>query len=155
SHLKGGAGRSLFSIHTDVVDEHLLWKLSGVIRRARPCATYGHIQKDKEWMIKHPGAAGGPLGRSEGGVEIRVDIKADYSRFPLDGIEMKIGSKSLADRKAERGAGIARFAGICGIAACGAVQGAMNCTRLLADVFHNVDLAALRPIDLVDVVAQH
>ena len=44
-------------------------------------------------------------------------------------------------------------AGRTGVA--GAVDGAVHGVRLEADVLHDVDLAAVRPADLSDVLAQH
>src|ERR1051326_8178552 len=35
------------------------------------------------------------------------------------------------------------------------MNSAVNCGRLFADVFHDVDLAAVGPADLVDVFAEH
>ena len=37
----------------------------------------------------------------------------------------------------------------------GSVNGAMHFVRFLSDVFHDVDLAAARPVDGADVVAEH
>src|SRR6266852_6108552 len=63
---------------------------------------------------------------------------------------MKIAGEVLARRKAEGSGGIAGGSG-----RAGSVKRAMHGAGLLADVLHDVDLAALGPSDGRDVVPQH
>ena len=92
----------LLGVDADVVDKHLLREDRGAVGRAGPGAAYGDIEKDEERMIENPGAAGGPLGLRKRGVKIRVHVKADYSRLPFDGVEMKVIRECLTAWKAER-----------------------------------------------------
>src|SRR5580658_5393442 len=101
-------------------------------------------------MIENPFAAGGPIGLTEGGVEIGVDVEADGVGGPFDGVEMEIGGKVLARGKSENRGQVSRGSG-----GAGAMQGAVNGAWFLADVFHDVDLAAFRPARRGDVLAQH
>src|SRR6266567_3324779 len=140
----------LFGVDADVIDEHLLGKNCRAVRRAGPIAAHGNIQNNKERMIKHPGPAGGPLGLRESSVQIRVYVKAHYAGLPLDGVEMKIIGEVLARREAKNRGGIAGWAG-----RAGPVKRPMDGAGLLANIFHDVDFAALGPADDRDVVPQH
>src|SRR6266581_5216271 len=101
-------------------------------------------------MIEAPGAASGPLGLRESGVEIRIDIEPHRAGFPLDGVEMKSVGKILAGGQAEGCAGITRL----GYGAR-AVERSVNRAGFSPDVFHDVDFAALWPPIRGDVVAEH
>jgi hypothetical protein len=101
-------------------------------------------------MIENPFAAGGPIGLTEGGVEIGVDVEADGVGGPFDGVEVKVIGEILACGKSkDRG----QVAGVCGGA--GAVQRTVDFVGLLADVFHDVDFAALGPADGGNVFSEH
>src|SRR5712692_8797432 len=63
---------------------------------------------------------------------------------------MKIVGEILAGGQAEGGGGVA-----CSADGAGAMQRAVNDARLLADIFHDVDFAALGPADGADVIAKH
>src|SRR5947208_6041905 len=101
-------------------------------------------------MIEAPGASSGPLGLRERRVQIRIDVEADGPGLPLNGVEMKIIGEILAGGKAEGRAGIARLGD-----GAGAVERAVNRAGLLADIFHDVDFAALGPADRTDVIPKH
>src|SRR5258707_7110706 len=90
------------------------------------------------------------LGLCKGSVEIRIDVEAHRAWFPLDGVEMKSVGEFLSGGKAEGRSGIARRAG-----STRAVKRTVDGAGLLADIFHDVDFAALRPADGSDVVAEH
>lgn len=101
-------------------------------------------------MIEDPGSAGGPLGLRKRSVKVRVHIKANDAGLPFDGVEMKGVRKVLGSGKAEGSCCVA------GATDCaGAVKRAVDRTGLFADVFHDVDFAALGPIARRDVTPQH
>src|SRR5262245_27759247 len=96
-----GKKKLLLRVNADEVDEHLLGKLRGVVRRARPSAAHGEVQQQEERMVEDPGSAGGPLGLREGRVEIRVHVETNDARLPFDRIEMKVVREVLSRGKAE------------------------------------------------------
>src|SRR5580693_2708976 len=101
-------------------------------------------------MIENPFATGRPIRLAKGGVEIGVNVEADGVGGPFDGVEVEVVSEILACGEGEnRG----EVAGVCG--GTGAVQGAVELVGFLADVFHNVDFAALGPADRGDVFSEH
>src|SRR6266481_2212033 len=101
-------------------------------------------------MVKNPDAACRPLRRGERGVEIGVDIEADRVGFPFDGVKMKVVGETLARGKLENGSKVT-----CAAGSAGAMQGTVNGGGFLADIFHDVDLAALGPAHGRDVLAEH
>ena len=118
----------------------MLGKNGGVVGRAGPITPNGDVENDEEGMIEYPGAAGGPLRRVERGVETCVDVEADCAGFPFDSVEVKVIGEILASGQNEGSGGVARWAG-----GARAMERAVNGARLLADIFHDVDLAAFRP----------
>src|SRR6202165_45232 len=147
--LRSGGIRLLLSIDADVVDKHLLWENGGVVRRAGPRAANGDVEDNEEGVIENPGAAGGPLRRVECGVESGVDVKADCARFPFGRVDVKVIGKFLAGGQAEGRSGVARLAN-----GARAMQRSVDGAGLLADIFHDVDFAALRPANGADVIAK-
>src|SRR6266699_1380809 len=144
-----GRAQSWLGVDADVVDKHLLRKHRGAIGRAGPIAAYGDVQNDEEGMIENPRAAGGPLGIGERRVEVAVHIKTHHAGLPLDSKEVKIVGKCLAGRQRENRSGVARAD-----RGAGAVKRAVNRSRLLADVFHDVEFAAPGPAGGGDVIAK-
>src|SRR4029077_15995869 len=72
----------------------------------------------------------------------------DAALVPLDGVHMEIvGERTRGEIVRSADAARARIAG--------PVHRPVHDARLLADVFHDIDLAALRPTDGVDVVSKH
>ena len=138
------------SINADVVDEHALRKLGGRVGAAGPIAADSEIENNEKRMVENPLAARGPLRGVEGGVEIRINVKADDVWFPLDGIKMEVVREALAGGQAKDSGEIASWS-LC----TWAVQGTMNGAGFLADIFHDVDLSALRPTGRGDVFAEH
>src|SRR5882672_4660152 len=126
------------------------WTLRRSLRRAGPRAANGDVEDNEEGVIENPGAAGGPLRRVECGAESGVDVKADSARYPFGRVEVKVIGKFLAGGQAEGRGGVARLAD-----GARAMQRSVDGARLLADVFHDVDFAALRPADGADVIAKH
>src|SRR5262249_41099886 len=92
---------SLLGVDADIVHEHLLRKLRGVIGRAGPGSTYRNIQENKERMIEHPSTSNRPLRLTHRLVEICVDIKPHRARLPLHCEEVKIVGEISAGGKAE------------------------------------------------------
>jgi hypothetical protein len=89
------------------------------------------------------------LWRERGELRL-IDIKANFGRFPFDGVDVEAFGEVFT---------ASEFGG-CGEIGGGAVgersvNGAVNGAGLLANIFHDVDLAALRPADSADVVAEH
>src|SRR5580658_2541053 len=101
-------------------------------------------------MAENPFAASGPVGRMKRSVEIGVDVETDHVRFPLDGVNMKVARKALARPKFEDGGQVASWS-----RGAGTMQGAVDRSGFLADIFHDVDLATLRPTGRGNVFAQH
>src|SRR5713226_10246083 len=77
-----GVRNLLLGVDADVVDEHLLGEDGGVDRRAGPIAAYSEVEEKEERVIEDPGAAGGPLGFRESGVEIGIDVETDGGGLP-------------------------------------------------------------------------
>ena len=115
-------------------------KNRGVVGRPGPIAANGNVEDNEEGVIENPGAASGPLGLIESGVEIGVEIEADGATLPFDGVKVKVIGEILACRPAEPRGGVARSAG-----SARAMERTVDRARLLADIFHDVDFAALRP----------
>ena len=130
----------MLAVDADVVDEHLLRKNGGAVGRAGPIAAHGDVEDDEEGVIENPGAAGGPLRRVECSVKSGIDIEADCVGLPFDRVEMKVIGEILAGGQAERRSGAARSAD-----GARAMQRSVNGAWLVADIFHDVDFAALRP----------
>src|SRR5437879_4195234 len=101
-------------------------------------------------MVESPSAAGGPLGLCEGAVEIRIDVEAHHSRFPLNGVKMKIGGEILPGGQTQRRGSIARSCN-----GAGTMERTVDRARLLADVLHDIDFGTLGPTNGSDIVAKH
>src|SRR5277367_2230503 len=100
-------------------------------------------------MVVDPLRSLGQVGRGAGRIKIIVDVEADYVRLPLHGVEVKIVEEGLVAGKCKRSAD-AVFTGI-----SWAVNRAVNLSWLFANIFHDVDFAAVGPAGFIDVVAQH
>src|SRR6266852_3357398 len=130
----------LLGVDADVIDEHLLRENGGAVGRAGPIAAHGDVEDDEEGVIENPGAAGGPLRRVKCSVKSRIDIEADCVGLPFDRVEMKVVGEILAGGQAEGRGDVARSAD-----GARAMQRSVNGAWLLADIFHDVDFAALLP----------
>src|SRR5215471_1166326 len=143
--------RASFSllIYPDVVHQHGLRKLGGSVGIARPLAAHRHIQQDEERVIVDPLGIFWNVARCPGGIKMVVDVETDGFRLPLDGIDVEIVGEAGVVGKSER------CAGPLAAAISGAVNRAVHERGLLADVFHDVDLAAVWPASLFDVITHH
>src|SRR6266516_959853 len=150
----GGTGPSPFPspspadlpVRTHIVHPHRLRKDRRRIRVAGPGPTDRYVQNDEERMIVHPWS--GQVMRSDGLIQRIVDVPANRARVPLDGEDMKrVGEGTRAHLVR---AGDALCPGV-----AGAMHRAVHPARLLADVLHDVDLAARGPADRDAVIAQH
>src|SRR5208282_1333865 len=101
-------------------------------------------------MIENPDAARGPLRRSECGVEIRIDEKAHRAGLPLDGVKVKVVCEVLVCGETERSHVVA-----CAVRGARAMQRTLDGTGFLANIFHDVDLAALGPACSGNVFSEH
>src|SRR6266566_5370632 len=133
-------------VHPHIVHPHRLRENRRSIGIAGPGPTDRYVQNDEERMIVYPWS--GQVIRSDGLVQRIVDIPANRGRVPLDREDVKrVGEGTRA-----------QFIRT-GYALCARVAGAMNRAvhpaRLLADVLHDVDLAASGPCHRGAVVAQH
>ena len=141
-------GSALVDAH--VVHQHLLRKLRGGIGSAGPGggAAHRHVQQDEERMIEDPSGASGEIGGRNGLIKLVIHVEADHPGFPFDSVQVKIVGEALARRervgRAHPGpAGVVRT-----------VHAAVDDVRLLADVLHDVDLAACGPAHSGDVLPQ-
>src|SRR5215472_10008492 len=92
--------------------------------------------------------ARGQVGRRFRQTEAVIPIEANGGGLPLDREYMKIVRESAAGQRVNGGQrGRTRVAG--------PVHAAMHLVGLLADVLHDVDLAAGGPADGIDVVTEH
>jgi hypothetical protein len=150
-------------VDADVVDQHRLGVGGGGVGRARPVAADGYVEEQEVGVIKDPGAGG--FGRCcgcrrawqkdwglrrEGGELGLVDVEANFGGFPFDGVDVEGFGKVFAAGEFSGGGEIGR-----GTVGERAVDRTVNGGGLFADIFHDVDLAALGPADRVDVVAEH
>jgi hypothetical protein len=150
-------------VDADVVDEHGLGIGGGVIGWPGPVAAYGYVEEQEVGVVEDPGTGG--FGWRRGRCRARqedwglrgergelglVDVEADFGGFPFDGVDVEAFGKVFAASEFGR-------SGEIGGGAVGerAVDRAVNDGGLLADIFHDVDLAGLGPANRVDVVAEH
>src|SRR5205823_6370273 len=76
------------------------------------------------------------------------DIPADHVRLPLDGEDVEIVREGAAWQ------GVGRTDAVrAGVA--GAMHRPVDRRRLAANVFHDVDLSAVRPVRRIDIIPQH
>src|SRR5438876_2539373 len=133
-------------VHPHIVHPHRLRENRRSIGIAGPGPTDRYVQNDEERMIVYPWS--GQVIRSDGLVQRIVDIPANRGRVPLDREDVKgIGESSRAP--------LIRAGDALGTGVAGAMDGAVHPARLLADVLHDVDLAASGPCHRGAVVAYH
>ena len=139
-------GRVRGLVDAYVIDRQVLREGHPLGDGAAEVAADGQVEDEIEGMVVDP-LVRGHVGR--GGVVVvdAIDEPVDLIRPPLHG-EGVVGAGHAAG-EIERGA----EAGAAGVAR--PVDGAEHVVRELADVFHDVDLARLRPADFVDIRAQH
>src|SRR6267154_1743019 len=150
---RGNAGEARvlpLGVDADVIHDHSLGEDGGVIRGAGPIAADGEVEDEEERMIKRPCSASGPLGLRERGVETRVDVEAYRAGLPLGSVKMKGIGEILSGGKAERCGGVAGVGD-----GAGTVERTVDGAGFPADIFHDVDFAALGPTDGRDVVTKH
>src|SRR5215467_6551247 len=99
-------------------------------------------------MLERPFRSGRSIFWNCGAVENIIDIKANLSRFPLDREHVEIVGELFSVRQRKGSTDSSRCI-------ANAVQCTMHRRGLLADVFHDVDLAAGRPADFIDVAPEH
>src|SRR6266702_1615121 len=136
----GGTGHSPspadLPVHAHIVHPHRLRKDRRRIGVAWPGPTDRYVQNDEERMIVHPWS--GQVMRSDGLIQRIVDVPAKRARVPLDGEDMKRVGEGTSAQLVR--AGDALCTGV-----AGAMRRAVHPARLLADVLHDVDLAARGP----------
>src|SRR5437899_948134 len=142
----GPAWSPALLVHPHIIHPHRLREDGGCIRITRPVTTHGHVEKDEKGVVVHPPPGQGIRG--DGLVQHVVYVPANRSRLPLDGVDVKRVGKR-ARRQVVRAADASR-AGVPRAVYC-----AVHPARFLADLLHDVDLAARGPADGGDVVAQH
>src|ERR1043166_7668129 len=99
-------------------------------------------------MIEDPPGPARQISRRDAMILPAVYGPANFVRPPRDGKDMKVvGVGRMRERVGAAGAAGARIAR--------AVQRAVRDGRLASDVLHDVDLAAPRPTDRIDVRAEH
>ena len=150
-------------VDADIVDEHGLRVGGGGVGGAGPVAANGDVEDQEVGVVEDPGAGDFGRGRGRGGTGDAdrrlgreggefglVDVEANLGGFPFNSVGVEAFGEVFA-------AGEAGRSGEIGGGAVGkrAVDRAVDDVRLLADVFHDVDLAALGPADRMNVVAEH
>ena len=80
---------SLAAVNAHVVDPHLLWKLGGAVRIARPGPANGKVQQDEKWMVIDPAGVLRQIRGPASGIEVLVDVEADLARLPLHGEDVE------------------------------------------------------------------
>src|SRR6266702_2214358 len=133
-------------VHAHIVHPHRLRKDRRRIGVAGPGPTDRYVQNDEERMIVHPWS--GQVMRSDALRQRIVDVPANRARVPFDGEDMKRVGEGTSAQLVR--AGDALCTGV-----AGAMHRAVHPARLLADVLHDVDLAARGPADRDAVIAQH
>src|SRR6185437_15808629 len=111
-----------------------------------PGPTDRHVQDDEERVIEHP--LSGYIPRRGGLVQRIVYVPSNRARLPLDGIDVKTVGEPA-------GAQLLRAGDTLCSRVAGAMHGTVHPAGLLADVFHDVDLAAPGPPGGGDVVTEH
>src|SRR5436190_12231123 len=132
-------------VHPHIIHPHRLREDGRRIRTARPVPTHGYIENDEKRVVVHPPPRQVP--RSDGLVQRVVDVPANRGRLPLDGVHVE-GVGERARGQVIRAADAART----GVP--GAVHRTVYAAGFLADVLHDVDLAARGPAGGGNVVAQ-
>src|SRR4051812_7398796 len=99
-------------------------------------------------MIKYPTASRGHVRRCTRFVEFAVHVKANDVRLPLYGENVKVVGKATGRQRVRATEWVSSRV-------AGTVEGTVYFRRLETDVLHDVDLAARRPSNSGDVVAQH
>jgi len=141
-----GSGRLL--VNPDIVHQHGLGKGGAGVRRTRPAAPDRHVQQEKEGTVEFVGAArarapGGGLGLIKDAVHVKLNLVL-LPKKP----EGVVGV--VVKRPPGQGIGPGRVP-------IGGVKGAVvdRLVRRVADILHDVHLAAGGPSDRADVVPQH
>src|ERR1700761_1752221 len=100
-------------------------------------------------MVVDPLRALRQIGRSASFVEMVVDVETNCLRLPLDCVDVKIvGVLYFTGERVELSDALVTTVSR-------AVDRTVDEIGLLADVFHDVDLAALRPLNFLDIGAEH
>src|SRR5713101_6247218 len=124
------------------------WGKGGTVRISRPVSTNSHVGQNKKRMIEDPGFTRRKISGCAGLVQVAINVEANGRGFPFDSKDVEIVGEFVGRQ------GVAPAQSVFSPVA-GAVNGAMNLVWLLSNVFHDVDLAAVRPVDGADVVAEH
>jgi len=140
-------------VNADVIDQHLLREDGGRVRVAGPSAANGEVEDEKELVVEGPRSIARPLCAGEGDVIGLVNEEANGGGIPFDGIDVEVVIKMGI-------AGQGKCAGeVGGVLAGGgigrAVERAVYCAGLFANVLHDVYFAAAWPAYGGDVVAEH
>src|SRR2546426_982387 len=98
-------------------------------------------------MVVHPLLPGRQVFRGAGRIVMPVNVEADHVRLPLYGEYMKIVGKASVSRQRVGCADAVRAR------VTWPVDRAVDRGRFFADVFHDVNLAPVRPTYLIRIVA--
>ena len=133
-------------VDADVVDEHRRRERRRVVGALREGPTHGHVDEQEEVVVEDPGLALEIIG-GQGAVELVVQVPADAFGLPGDRVHVEVVR--------EAGGGPVRPGDAGGAGVPRSMDRAVDDGRVLAEVLHDVDLAARGPPDLVDVLAEH
>src|SRR5580704_11587984 len=139
--------RTLISSH--IIHQHGLREDGGRVRTTRPPAAHRNVEQEKEGVLVNPLRSFRQVGVCASRVSMIVDVETNHVRFPLNREKMKVVGKALIICKWV-GCANAVPAGI-----SGTVDRAVDDRGFLADILHDVDLAAVGPARFVDIGAEH
>ena len=145
---KGGGLTSL--VDSDVVDEHFVRELGVVHFETGPVTSHGDIQQKEKRLVEGVGAASVVFDRNFVVLKI-IYVHHDEFFVPSEFVCMKLGN-------VKNGACSVKITGV--VAVFGVVAFVLPVVGAVHDVFtvdglDDVDFAAGRPGDLIDVFAEH
>ena len=139
-------------IYTDVIDlESCILEVCGIIRIARPVTAYGKVKLYEERLVERCGirllfaaCCREPVVNRK--YELIVCIESHLTGFPLDCPYMEVGREAAAVEVEDTLLFCMRLA---------VVDSRIGSSRIVAKNFHDIDLAALRPLTVERLILGH
>src|SRR5690348_12531029 len=78
------------AVNADIIHQHLLGELSGLIRAAGKISAYCEVQDDEKRMVIYPLRTCRKIVRTARRIKMIIDIEANLLRFPFDGKQMEV-----------------------------------------------------------------
>src|ERR1700728_330252 len=136
-------------VNAHIIHQHGLWKYARRVRISRPVSANCDIQQNEEWMVINPFRFFWQVRWSSRCIEVIVDVEANRVRLPFHGINVEVVGEASPAGKREGGADAIRTV------IAWAMNRSMDHRWFLADILHDVDLAAGGPLDSLDIGTQH